>query len=72
MAASKLVLTFKCASGDSKSFSYAHAKNNITTSQVKTVVNALITNGSIFADAPLSAISAKIVTTTEEPFDLSE
>ena len=71
MASKKLVLTFAGTNGD-VTFSYAYVKDSVTTSNVKSLVNGLITNGSIFANPPVSAKSAKIVTTSEEPFDLSE
>ncbi len=67
----KLVLGFQNASGTSMTLSYNHAKASATTAQVKALMNGIIANGSIFANVPATAKSAKIVETTESEYDLS-
>ena len=68
----KLVMTFADADGANVTFSYPYAKDNATTNSVKNLANGLITNGSIFANPPISIKTAKIVITSETPYDLSE
>ncbi len=68
---SKLVLDFEGAS-ENVSFSYNYVNPELTTTKVKQVMTALITNGSIFSNPPLTAKNAKIVTTTENDYDLSD
>ena len=70
MATSKLVLEFEGTKGDVK-FSYNYADPDVTLARVKALTQGLITNGSIFANQPLTAKSAKIVTTTETDYDIS-
>lgn len=69
--ATNLVLTFQTSSGDKTTFTFPYAKSNATANQVRSAVNAIITNGSIFEDVPVTAHSAKIVTTTETDISLS-
>lgn len=68
---SKLVMTFASAEGD-VSYSYKYADPEMTVAKVKALMSGLITNGSIFETPPLTAKSAKLVTTTEGDYDLSE
>ncbi len=68
--AAKLVLEFAGTGSDVK-FSYNYADNNITTANVKALMNGLIANGSIFENPPVSAKSAKIITTNTTVYDLS-
>lgn len=67
----KLVLGFQNASGTSMTLSYNHADSSATLANVKALMNGIIANGSIFANIPATAKSAKIVTTTESEYDLS-
>ncbi|MBQ7217036.1 MAG: DUF2922 domain-containing protein [Synergistaceae bacterium] len=69
-AASKLVLTFAGTNKD-VSFSYNYANSEAASAKVKALMNGLIANGSIFENPPVSAKSAKIVTTTTTEYDLS-
>lgn len=71
MASSKLVLEFE-GTGKSVQFSYNYADPEVTEASVKALVNGLIANGSIFENPPLTATNAKIVTTTETDYDLSD
>ena len=67
----KIVFTMSTADGE-KNFSYLDANPSASESAVKAVGQALITNGSIFANPPLEVKSAKLVTVTEEEYDLSD
>lgn len=67
---SKIVLTFGTSGGD-KNFSYNYANSDTTTETVKALGTAIVTNGSIFEDVPSALKAAKVVTTTEEEYDLS-
>ncbi len=68
---SKLVLTFGTMGGD-KNFSYNYASTDATPATVKALGTAIVTNGSVFEDTPVSLKAAKLVTTTEEEYDLSD
>ncbi len=67
----KLVLGFQNAAGTSMTLSYNHVKASATTANVKALMNGIIANGVIFANVPVVAKSAKLVTTTEDEYDLS-
>lgn len=66
----KLVCEFQTETGATKTFTYNYADPEVTTSTVRALVNGLIANGSIFDNPPKIAKSAKLVTTTETPFNL--
>ena len=70
--AAKLVMTFAGADGANVTFSYGYAKSSATASNIKALVNGLITNGSIFANPPVTAKSAQVVITSENVVNLSE
>ncbi len=67
----KLVIGFETSTGKSMTLTYNHAKPGATAANVKALMNGIIANGSIFANVPALAKSAKIVTTTESEYDLS-
>ena len=69
--AAKLVLTFADANSKNVRMSYNHADTEVEASDVRTAVQTIITNGSIFSTVPVSAKSAKIVITTENEISLS-
>ena len=69
--ASKLVLEFEGTSGEVK-FNYNYANPSASTANIKALVNGIITNGSIFENPPTKAVSAKIVTTTEDIIDITD
>ena len=69
--ASKLVMTFAGSTGAEHSMTYNYVDDETPSSAVKALVNGIIANGSIFANVPVTAKGAKIVTTTETVFDLS-
>ena len=61
---------FASASGDFK-MSYKYFNGEATDNQVKTFVNAVVTNGSVYAKVPTECISAERVTTIRHAFDIS-
>ena len=70
--ATKLVIELADANNETTKYSYSYADGEVTTSRVKSLVNALITNGSIFEKVPVAAKSAKLVVTTETEVDITE
>ncbi len=71
-AGTKLVITFLDTTGTERIFSFRYAKMNATDAQVKTLVQTIIANGSIFTHVPVKAKSAILATTTETTMDISE
>lgn len=67
----KLVMTFETSSGKDTQLSFKYGKPSATTSQIKTLANAIITNNVIFEYPPTAVKSAKMVTTSETVYDLS-
>lgn len=67
-----LKLTFVTAAGDTKTINLKHAKSNPSISGVKTAMNTVISNNSIFANQYAVKKSAKLVQTEETPIDISE
>lgn len=71
-AGTKLVLGFEKSDGTTTTLSFSYAKPTATVAQVKAAMNAITTNGEIFTNVPVASKSAKMVTTTETEYDLSE
>lgn len=69
-ASSKLILRFGTTSGE-KNFTYNYGDASTSASDVKTAMNTMIENNSIFKYPPLTIISAKVQVTSETEFDLS-
>lgn len=69
--AAKLVLEFYDSNDEAFSQTYNYASQSATTANVKALMNAIVTNGSIFDKVPESQKSAKLVVTTETEYDLS-
>lgn len=67
----KLVLGFETSTGKALTLTYNHAKPAPQEEKVKALVNGIIANGSIFTKVPAVAKSAKVVTTTEQKYDIS-
>lgn len=67
--ASKIVMEFTTATGNKK-WSFANADPEATAVQVKTAMQTMITNNAMFNPAPLAIVGAKIVTTTEDDYEL--
>ena len=70
-AGTKLICTFETSSGSTTSFTFSYAKPGATLANVKALMSAITTNGSIFGNVPVTAKSAKTVTTAENEYDLS-
>lgn len=68
---SKLVLTFDTSEGKTATINFNYAKPAATTANVKSLMQAMITNTQVFATTLVSAKSAKVVTTSESTYDLS-
>lgn len=65
-----LILKFGTMSGE-KTWTYKYANSSATTAQVKALMQAMITNGSIYKYPPLQANSAQVTTTTKDYIDIS-
>lgn len=73
MSEAKLKMTFTCEGGTGKvAYTYKYADPEVTEANVKALVNALITNGSIFAKPPLTALGAELIVTTTTEYDISD
>lgn len=66
----KLSLTFATQTGSSSTLSFKYANPNVASAKVKALINGIISNGSLWANVPVSAKSAKIVIIDEEKFDI--
>lgn len=66
----RLVFEMNTAGG-SRSFGFNYANPTASSGNVRTAGQALITNGSIYQNPPLSLKSAKMVQTTTTEYDLS-
>lgn len=67
---STLKMKFGTMAGN-KTFSVRYSKNNPTAQQVKTVMETMITNGSIYKYPPLTIDSATVETKTTSSLDVS-
>ena len=67
----KFIATFLDANGDDVVFVFDYADRSADETDVKNFMAGVITNGSIFQNVPVTAKSAKMVTTTETAYDLS-
>ena len=67
----KLVMDFKDTNNDTVRISYNYVDPDVSTENVKALVQGLITNGTYFVKPPVAASMAKLVTTTETNIDLS-
>lgn len=54
------------------SFKYAKSASSIASADVKALGQAMITNGSIYRYHPTALTDARVVTTTEDVFDLDD
>ena len=71
-AGSTLVITFVDAYSTERNFSFKYAKPAATAANIRLAAQTIIANGSIFTHVPVTAKSAKLVTTTETDVDISE
>ncbi len=67
----KLVLTFDANGDKTATFTFNYAKPSATTAQVKALMNAMIANKEIYENQPVTAKSAKAITTSETVYDLA-
>lgn len=67
----KLVLAFETSAGKTMSLTFNYAKPSATSTQIKALMNGIVSNGSIYENVPVAAKSAKSVTTSETIYDLS-
>lgn len=66
----KLQLKFGTAYGE-KTWTFNYAKSNASSQNVNTLMDTMITNGSIYRYPPLSKVSAKLVVTSETDISVS-
>lgn len=67
----KLVLVFNGSNGKETTMSFNYADPEMDASDVRALATGIIANGSIFDNAPLSAVSATLIQTTETAYTLS-
>ncbi|MBQ7315549.1 MAG: DUF2922 family protein [Clostridia bacterium] len=65
-----LKLGYKDALGKSMIKTFSNIDEDVTDANVKALSAGLITNGAIFANPPVSAESAELITTTTKEIDL--
>ena len=70
-AGTKLVCTFGTSDDKTTTMTFNYADAGATAANVKALMSAIITNRVIFANVPVTAKSAKTVTTSEHVYDLS-
>ena len=68
----QLVLGFETEYGSNMVLTFNYAKPSAGLANVKALMSGIIANGSIFANVPAAAKSAKEVITTESIYDLSD
>ena len=71
-AGTNLVIQYATADGSTTTHTWKYAKSSATLAQVQALITATIAEGEIFTKEHTAVKSAKIVTTTETPYDLSE
>lgn len=67
-----LVITYVDGEGNKFNHNHKYADPQVQASSVKALATAVIANGSIFANTPTVAKSAKLVTTIETPISLDD
>lgn len=69
--ASKIVIEFN-ATGGKKKITLGNANPEATDTSIKAVIAAYLAAGQYLTPALVSVIGAKLVTTTEEEYDISD
>lgn len=70
---SRIVCKFKNLEGKALSKSFNYAKADVTDANVKTLMDAIIANGSdVFDDVPTQKTSAQVITTTTKDLDIED
>ncbi len=67
----KLSLSFTKSNGDAINMNYGNIKQDVSAANVKSLMEGIVANGSIFEKVPAAIKSAKIITTEETAVDLS-
>lgn len=67
----KLQMTFTKANGDNVSMTMKHCKQDLSAANVKSLMEGIVANGSIFEKVPAAIKSAVIITTESTAVDLS-
>ena len=67
----KLDLAFLKSNGNEMKMVYNYIKENVAAASVKSLMQGLISNGSIFVNTPASMKSAKLIETNTTDIDLS-
>ena len=70
-AGTRLELEFETSSGGKMILTYNYAKPSAGLANVKALMNCIIANNVIFANSPVTAVSAREITTSENVYDLS-
>lgn len=68
----KLVIQYETSNGNTTTHTWNYAKSTATAANVQTLVTTTIAKKTIFASQPTAVKSAKLVTTTETPYNLQE
>ena len=66
----RLVLGFKDSSDNDFTFMFNYAKPSASLTNVRSLMNTIIENGDIFKRVPVTAVSAKTVTTSENVYSV--
>jgi hypothetical protein len=69
--ATSLNLKFSAFGGKKISMSFPHADSACGDAQVKTLMQSIVSNNAIYAEAPVALTAAEFVTRTIIPVDLS-
>ncbi|MBQ3347453.1 MAG: DUF2922 family protein [Synergistaceae bacterium] len=67
----QLILEFENSNGEPIVFRFNYAKQSASLANINALMQAIIDNGSIFKDVPVTAKSAKTIFTTENNYNLS-
>ena len=67
----KLVLSFLDANDSTFALSYPYIRDELEQSHVTALINAIITNGSIFKRVPVKVKTAKLVNVTENNYEVA-
>lgn len=69
---SRLVCKFKDAEGEAVNKSFSHAKADVTGTQAKALMTAIVQYGDVvFNKAPAQSVSAQVITTTTTDLDIA-
>ena len=67
----KLVLTFADANGKEFILSYNYISDDVQQTYITALISAIIANGSIFANVPVSCKSAVVYSTTATSYNVN-